>query len=258
MVNQAKENLILRRETHLDQLADKLQEVRIQRVVEPILAGESVAGRLHQDDVAYAVDLGLIRQEQNGALSIANPIYQEVIPREPGWNIQSGMAEQTQWYVTADGRLDMNKLLAAFQDFFREHSEHWLERFQYKEAGPQLLLQAFLQRIVTSVLSRQNAIKSGGRIEREYGLGRLRTDLLVIWPYGSNVQKAVIECKVLHKSLARTVEQGSEQTWQYLDRCGASEGHLVIFDRTAGRSWSEKIFHQELVVHEKHIMVWGM
>ncbi|WP_207688004.1 hypothetical protein [Desulfonema limicola] len=43
------------------------------------------------------------------------------------------------------GKLDMEKLMSAFQDFFREHSQHWVERFQYKEAGPQLLLQAFLQ-----------------------------------------------------------------------------------------------------------------
>ena len=53
--------------------------------------------------------------------------------------------------------------------FFREHSEHWIKRFAYREAGPQLLLQAFLQRIVNS----------GGRIEREYGLGKMRTDLLI-------------------------------------------------------------------------------
>jgi hypothetical protein len=72
----------------------------------------------------------------------------------------------------SDGSLDVDKLLSAFQEFFREHSEHWLERFQYKEAGPQLLMQALLQRIVNS----------GGRIEREYGLGMMRTDLLLLWP----------------------------------------------------------------------------
>ena len=75
----------------------------------------------------------------------------------------------------------MPKLLAAFQDFFRQHAEHWQERFQYKEAGPQLLLQAFLQRI----------LNGGGRIEREYGLGRLRTDLLIFWPYPDGVQQDV-------------------------------------------------------------------
>ena len=74
--------------------------------------------------------------------------------------------------VDADGGLDVVKLLAAFQAFFREHAEHWVARFDYQEAGPQLLLQAFLQRVVNG----------GGRIEREYGLGRGRTDLLIVWP----------------------------------------------------------------------------
>lgn len=42
----------------------------------------------------------------------------------------------------------MDLLLTEFQQFFRKHSEHWVERFDYKEAAPQLLLQAYLQRIV--------------------------------------------------------------------------------------------------------------
>ena len=91
---------------------------------------------------------------------------------------------------------------AAFQTFFREHSEHWLRRFQYQEAGPQLLLQAFLQRIVNS----------GGRIEREYALGRMRTDLLVLWPaHGApgDATKTVVECKCLHGSLDRTIDRAS-------------------------------------------------
>ncbi|MBI3756833.1 MAG: ATP-binding protein [Deltaproteobacteria bacterium] len=247
-VDEAKENLILRRETHLDQLADKLEEPRVQRVIEPLLAGEELTTALNKDDVAYALDLGLIRQTRTGEMRIANLIYQEVIPRELGWNIQSGMSEQTQWYVAPDGRLDMTKLLGAFQDFFREHSEHWVERFQYKEAGPQLLLQAFLQRIVNG----------GGRIEREYGLGRLRTDLLVIWPHTEGVQRVVIELKVVHKSVEQTLRAGLEQTWQYLDRCRAAEGHLVLFDRTLGKAWEEKLFQRLEQVRGTSIRVWGM
>ena len=47
------------------------------------------------------------------------------------------------WYVDAAGGLDVAGLIAAFQTFFREHSEHWVQRFeQYHDAGPQLLLQA--------------------------------------------------------------------------------------------------------------------
>ncbi len=248
MIGEAKEALILRRETHLDQLVHKLEEPRVQRVIEPVLAGESLAGQLHPDDVAYTVDLGLIKQEINGAMRLANAIYQEVIPRELAWDVQSGMIEETQWYVQPDGRLDLGRLLAAFQTFFREHAEHWIERFQYKEAGPQLLIQAFLQRIVNG----------GGRIERAYGLGRMRTDLLVIWPRPGGVQKAVIELKILYKSLEQTIETGLEQTWGYMDRCATADGHLVIFDRTPDKPWENKIFQRQEMFRRHAIEIWGM
>ncbi len=247
-IDQAAEDLIERRETHLDQLADKLDEERVRRVIEPLLAGVDLAEGFKRDDVDYVRDLGLIRQGVAGGIEIANLIYREVIPRELGWTIQSGMAQQRAWYLEPDGSLNLSKLLSAFQQFFREHSEHWVERFQYKEAGPQLLMQAFLQRIVNG----------GGRIEREYGLGRMRTDLLVIWPYSAGVQRAVIELKVLHKSLEHTLAMGLEQTWDYLDRCGAEEGHLVIFDRALGKPWAQKLFQRQETVRGKTISIWGM
>ena len=242
----AQEQLILRRETHLDQLADKLQEERVRRVVEPLLSGAE-AHSLPSDDLMYVRDLGLISTDD--PVHIANPIYREVIPRELTYTTQATLAQEAAWYVDADGGLDVGKLLSAFQAFFREHSEHWVERFQYKEAGPQLLLQAFLQRIVNS----------GGRIEREYGLGRGRTDLLLVWPQGQETLKVVIECKVLHKSLEQTIAAGLEQTAAYMDRCAASAGHLVIFDRREGRRWDDKVFHECRVSDQGvEIEVWGM
>ncbi len=60
MIEQAKENLILRRVTHLDQLADKLREPRVRRVIEPTLAGTSL-GEVPEDDIQYLIDLGLCR-----------------------------------------------------------------------------------------------------------------------------------------------------------------------------------------------------
>ena len=221
----AQEALIVRRETHLDQLADKLQEERVRRVVEPLLTG--AAHQVASRDLEYVRDLGLVAPDDPPR--IANPIYAEVVPRELTWGTQASLLHETAWYVTADGGLDMEKLLEAFQRFFREHSEHWAERFQYREAGPQLLLQAFAQRVVNG----------GGRIEREYGLGRGRVDLLLLWPRGSGpgaaVERHVVECKVLHKSLETTVAEGVEQTVGYMDRCEADSGHLVVFDRTDGQ-----------------------
>ena len=149
----AREELILSRRTHLDQLSHKLEEARVRRVVEPILSGGEARHQAH--DLEYARDLGLI--DGGEPPRMANPIYAEVVPRELGYILQSGLDANAAWYVDEAGRLDMTKLLTAFREFFGEHAEHWLGRFSdYPEAGPQLILQAYLQRIVNG----------GGRIER--------------------------------------------------------------------------------------------
>ena len=249
-IQDAREQLILRRETHLDQLTDKLQEERVRRVIEPLLKGADDAGSFADDDLQYVRDLGLVAQHR--PVAIANPIYREVIPRALTWTTQEmSIHHDPAWYVDDDGSLQVGKLLTAFQGFFREHSEHWVERFQYKEAGPQLLLQAFLQRIVNS----------GGRIEREYGLGRRRTDLLLVWPVGGDLrqpQKVVIECKVLHGGFERTLREGLAQTRAYMDRCATAEGHLVLFDRSEGTSWDDKVYRREETEGGMPVTVWGM
>ncbi|MBK1734180.1 hypothetical protein CKO15_02555 [Halorhodospira abdelmalekii] len=248
----AREQLIQSRATHLDQLTDKLREPRVCRVIKLLLASEESAQRLPVDDLQYVEDLGLI--ERTPMLRISNRIYQEVIPRDLTWTTQATMVEEPAWYITAEHRLDMAKLLAAFQQFFREHAESWLERFAYKEAGPQLLMQAFLQRIVNG----------GGRLSREYGLGRKRTDLLIEWPldeaqgFNGPLQRVVIELKIQHQSRAATVAKGLEQTADYADRVGADEAHLVLFDRRPEVSWEEKIWQEEEQYGEWRITTWGV
>ena len=223
----AREELILSRRTHLDQLAHKLEEERVRRVVEPILSGGEV--RHDGRDLEYVRDLGLLAADSPPR--IANSIYREVVPRELGQVLQDSLDVQAAWYVDDDGGLNMDKLLKAFSTFFSEHAEHWLDRFgDYPEAAPQLILQSYLQRVVNG----------GGRIEREYGLGRGRTDLLVLWPREAGQpsdlwERFVVECKVLRdsdrKSLVWTVEKGVQQTLGYMKQCGAEEGHLVVLDR---------------------------
>jgi hypothetical protein len=250
-IEAASELLIERRETHLDSLGERLREERVRRVIEPILAGDEVF-EIPDDDRRFALDLGLVRKVNGGNLEIANPIYREVIPRVLTGSAEDTMVQEAKWYVRPDGRLDMDKLLTEFQQFFREHSESWVERFDYKEAGPQLLLQAFLHRIVNS----------GGRIEREYGLGRGRTDLLVIWPYPNSseggVQRIVLELKILRKALDKTIADGLAQTLDYGERCNADELHFVVFDRTKRKAWSKKIFRRTRKLRGVTIKVWGM
>lgn len=251
---QARERLILSRATHLDQLGDKLREPRVHSVISALLSGEDDGdlSQVRMDDLQYVEDLGLIVSRPS--VRISNRIYQEVLPRELTWPTQVMIANQEQsWYIGPDRRLNMVKLLAAFQQFFREHSDIWTQGFDYREAAPQLLMQAFLQRI----------INGGGRISREYGLGRKRTDLLIEWPLDPEqgmhgpLQRVVIELKIRRDSLEKTLTTALAQTEDYSRQVGADEAHLVIFDRKPGTPWDQKIWQRQENHAGLEIMVWG-
>ena len=247
-----REELIVDRVTHLDYLADKLREERVRRVIEPMLTGADRYA-ITDRDLGYARDLGLLARE--APVRIANPIYAEVLPRELSWVAQETLDLSPPRYVRADGSLNAALLLEEFQSFFRRHSEHWRDRFAYAEAWPQLLLQAYLQRVVNG----------GGRIEREYALGWGRVDLLIVWPagerpLGERVQEVVVECKVVRErdGLERTIAEGVEQTAGYMARCAAEAAHLVVIDCREDRTWEEKIFHHRRGAAAAPVDVWGM
>ncbi|MEZ5535434.1 MAG: AAA-like domain-containing protein [Thiolinea sp.] len=249
----ARERLIRSRQTHLDQLTDKLREPRVHQVIAAILAGQERIENIRDEDLQYVEDLGLIQTRPS--ITISNRIYQEIIPREVTWAWQSTITNQeTAWYVLPDGRLDIPALLRAFQQFFREHSDIWLQGLPFKEAGPQLILQAFLQRIVNG----------GGRINREYALGRKYTDLLLEWPldkekgYYGEVQRVVLELKILHNSLDKTITDGVRQVADYARRCGSEEAYLLIFNRDPAVSWDDKIWHKPDYQYDGlPVSVWG-
>ncbi len=241
IIERAKEVLIKRRDTHIDALIDKLQEPCLRNIVDAIITGIDTSRDFPSDDIQYALDLGLVARRENN-LVIANPIYQEVLPRALTYSTQLTMPQQQLWYVNPDGSLDMHKMLAAFTQFYRENSAIWLEKFAYKESGPHLLIMAFLQRI----------INGGGKIHREYALGTDRVDLLITW----KTQRIVVELKVWH-SKTKTLIRGLEQTAGYMDTSNATEGHLVIFDKRE-KSWEEKIYTRQEKVEDKTITVWGL
>ena len=255
MIDRAIENLIYRRDTHIDILIDKLLEPRVRRVIEPILANDDEVDEalIPTDDIQYVEDMGLIKRERGKPRRIANGIYREIIPRELTWSTQDALTQQSQWYQNADNSINMEKMLLEFQQFFRQNADAWIGKFDYAEAGPQLLLQAFLQRVVNG----------GGYIDREYGLGRKRTDLLIRKPltdrYGGPVQRVVLELKIKRGDLDALIAKGLEQTAEYMDMVGSvDEGHLIIFDRTQQTTWDERIWHKPYEYGERTIMVWGM
>jgi hypothetical protein len=135
----------------------------------------------------------------------------------------------------------MNKVLKAFQEFYRENAEHWLDRFAFKESAHHLLLMAFLQRLVNA----------GGEIVREMAVGSGRVDLLVKFYR----QRTALELKINRGE--RSVQKGKEQLSRYLDRLGITEGYLVLFDPSQ-KDWDEKLYFQEIVFAGKKITLVGL
>jgi hypothetical protein len=238
---QAKNQLILRRDTHLDSLAERIKEKRVKYIVQAIINGENLIDDFMEDDITYIRDLGIVAQTD--PLKFANPIYAEIIPRVMAVPIQSSIPGEikTPWFVKANGELDMEKALKEFQEYYRRNSGAWLERYEYKESVHHLLLMAFLQRIVNS----------GGEIIREMAVGNGRIDMLVKYKN----QEFALELKV--KRDKYTIEDGKKQLARYLDGLGLKEGYLVIFD-PAGIEWEEKIYWKKTVYNGKTIIMVGL
>ncbi len=251
-LEEAKERLILSRQTHLDQLADKLAEDRVRRVILPMITGEEA--RVHKDDEQYCIDLGLITQTSRG-LVISNDIYREIIPRELTESRQrTFQARFAPDWVGRDGRIDTEFLLGLFREFWMENADIWASHIKgYQEAAPQLVTQAFLQRVVNA----------NGYIAREYASGRGRTDLMIKWRYEADGkpawQKIVMEIKVIgaKQSYETVRKQALEQTAAYAVTCGVSEAHILVFDREEKLGWRKKAFND----HGEHdgikMRIWG-
>ncbi len=200
-INIAKEILIQRRQTHLDQLTDKLREERVHRVIEPILAGGTFAD-VPLDDRQYIVDLGLARRTNSSSLAIANPIYGEVIPRVLASSAQDSLPTIQPNWLNSAGSLNPNQLLDAFLSFWRQHGQPLLKSGPYHEIAPHLVLMAFLHRVVNGK----------GTIEREYAIGSRRIDLCLFY---NDVQVAM-ELKVWRDREVDPLAQGLIQLDSYL------------------------------------------
>jgi AAA domain len=216
MVEEAKEILIRRQDTHLDSLAERLRENRVKVIIEPMLAGLEL-GDVPNEDIQFVQDLGLCRMDPLGGLTIANPIYREVLPRVLTVTPMASLPQINPTWLTTTGELDTEQLLHAFMDFWLQHGEALLKSASYPEIAPHLVMMAFLHRV----------INGGGTLEREYAIGRDRMDLCL--RYGSIILG--IELKVWRTGRSDPLTKGLEQLEKYLDRLNQSSGWLVIFDR---------------------------
>jgi hypothetical protein len=254
-VIQAREDMIMARETHLDALAYRLEEPGIRDVIEPILTGELEPDLARSDSFRLCMDLGLVALD-DGTPVIANPIYREVIARHLTYVPQLAIPKPDWKWEKPDGSLDMDRMLKEFQSFWQQHSDIWESKTKsnYHEAFPHLLLMALLQR----------TLNAKGHIERECGAGRGRMDFSIEY----NGNRYIIEIKLLrsYHSPAAFRKKGLEQVLKYRDKFspslsesvgeGLTPAYLIIFDRrpeTKSKSWDERITWE----HDGEVTVLG-
>jgi len=241
-VEKAREEMTMARETHLDALAERLKEPRIRGLVQPILVGDTGANLdPNHPDVMLAMDLGLIKWDSERGFMIANPVYEDILTRTLNSVYYAQVPSPSTWrWQTVDGRLDMNLLLREFQDFWRHNADVWQRWTSYTHAFPQLLLMAFLQRVVNNK----------GRVKREYAAGSGRMDLAVEYKGEWNI----IEVKLWRKGFTydRIKAEGMKQVTRYRDTFTPPVGahnnitglYLIIFDRRPSNlmpPWDERI-----------------
>ena len=228
IVAQAKENLIKRRDTHLDSLIDKLQDPRVRSIIDSIISGADIMYDNYDDDLLYAENLGLIGNKGKG-VEITNSIYKEIIPRVLNKNFQDLIDPkvQWQWFIKSDGKLNIDLLLKEFQKFYRRYSESWLDKFSYHESGKQLLLMAFLQRVTNG----------GGKVDREMAMGSGRCDMLIEF----EGERFVFELKIKYSD--EYIDEGKDQITRYLDTVGLTHGYLILFESKSSKEipWEERI-----------------
>jgi hypothetical protein len=140
----------------------------------------------------------------------------------------------------------MDFLMRDFQKYWRENSEIWRARYkaelyEYDEAAAQLVMHAFLQRIVNG----------GGHVHREAAAGTKRVDLCV--EYGG--RKYPVELKILQSESSRA--DSLKQLRGYMDKLEADAGWLVVFDRSPKRFWGRKTYIKEVKVDRKRVTVVG-
>jgi type II secretory pathway predicted ATPase ExeA len=239
----AREALILRNDTHLDQLTDKLKEARVRGVIEPMLVGKRTVDE--GADEQYVYDLGLVRREQ-GSLQPANGIYAEVLPRVLSERAQHAVTQEdivSSWR-DQHGVMQPTQFLENFFAFWRRHGEIMSGTVSYHEAAPHLVLMAYLQRVVNGE----------GRIEREYAAGSGRLDL---WVQHGAVQMA-LELKVWRDRQPDPLAEGLQQIERYLQRLGLRQGFLILFDqRRDAPSWGERgTRSQALTASGLEVVVW--
>jgi hypothetical protein len=280
-IDVAVRDLILRNDTHLDYLSERLKETRVRRVMERIIVGANIfPDNVSSNDERYAIDLGILRVDSatGERYKPANPVYSELIARTLSRDIRKSLPRDlaSRWM---DGTgIDMDGLLKDFQIFWRNSSKALTELNVVK---------TFVKDSVNSVLEEyrikdvdENLINFKYIDKTRYDIVRLSKDAfahlaffaflqramndsvgIMKIEYGLNNSKLVI-C-VCYKGISyplelkikgvKSQENNCSHLSGYIDRCGSKVGWLIVFDNNFMKSWDSKLFWNTIVYEGKTI-----
>ncbi|MBC8234341.1 ATP-binding protein [bacterium] len=230
----AHKQILTERNVHISHLTTNIRrDARFESLLMRIILKEEVVPfNLDNQIISELFTYGVLVPDSDENCRIQNPIYQYRIMRtfQPLFNglEDEYLPEDTDAgfldYLTADGKIDMRKLLANFRDFIARAGYRILEvpetPQEFVGQDPSLrsragLLFAYLDQFVRQVR---------GFMYVEVRTGRGRMDLIIL----HNKAKYIVETKIWG---GRSLYQaGKGQLAAYLKSEGAKEGYYVVFD----------------------------
>jgi GTPase SAR1 family protein len=249
-VDEAIDNIIIKKGNHLEYLISKLQDDRVKRCLIPILSSGTLTQNIAEQDFTFIQELGLIKIERN--VEIANDLYKEIIPRALIGPVSYMINLDGEEFLQNDGRIDTLKLLRSFQSFFRNHSDRLINLIDYGVAGYVLIFQALLQRLVdaNNMVSREYGIGQGRivlRLKRSYPVVQHTTFILNpirVWSY-----------EKFKPMIAELVEEAAAYVAASPEACG--EVHVVAININPEFAWEGKMPYQKNGVADKVTHFWG-
>ncbi len=234
----AQQLLLERGETHIDIVLKKLREAPIKLVVEAIINGEAADFTKFKDALSYARSMGIVTHSP--PVRFANSIYRELALKTMCSvfieSLPTDLVDiERYWHKDS---VDIDALLAEFQLFYQRFAQAWIARYEFKEAGRQLLFIAFLTRLT----------QGQAAFEWDMALGHGRCCVSLDY----QGQRTAFVMKLRHDHYSR--EEGLEQTVRYLKQVNLSEGYLLLFDIV----WQQPIYREAVEHQHKHIILLGM
>ncbi len=214
-VEQAINRLLTERNSHFDNLVEKAKQHR-ETFISIVFDG--IRYNPDDDDQSWLEQYGLIREAYDKAI-VANEIYQQRFVRAFFRETQVETDVSYSGYFTTDGLLDMDAILADFEEYImRIGVRAFYDRQKPYESTGQFLLTAWLYQFVQGG-------KGDLRYEPSIGLGRM--DILLTY----QGRKYVFETKLNRYKLQTTIDKAIEQlSKKYLLPERADEGYVVVFD----------------------------